>query len=423
MNAKKTSKKKSKASPRFGKTIFTGDCLGVMRGFDSDSIDLIYLDPPFNSNANYAAPIGSKAAGAEFKDTWNLSDIDLEWVVLLEKDHPELHAILTAIMNKSDKSYLIYMAIRILEMRRILKPTGSIYLHCDPTMSHYLKIVMDAIFGRKNCRNEIVWCYTGPSNNVRYFKKKHDIILYYSIGDTWVFNADKVRIPYTRLNTQKGGGSGGIGGDMDEGKVASYVAKGKVPEDWWPDISPVGRIKGERIKYPTQKPLALLRRIIQASSNPGDLVLDPFCGCATTCVAADGLNRSWIGIDVSDKAVELVAHRIKDIQGGLIEDISHWDTAENKNGLPRRTDLGKLPSTKSQRERLYELQNGVCNGCGQNFPIKIMEVDHIIAISKGGTDHPENLQMLCSSCNRIKGNRGMEYLKSSLRLKERLNLY
>ncbi len=139
------------------KTIWTGDNLPIMRGMNSESVDLIYLDPPFNSKANYAAPIGSKAAGAAFIDTWSLSDIDIEWVNLIESKYPVLYRVIGAAMSDSDKSYLVYMAVRILEMRRVLSPTGSIYLHCDPTMSHYLKLVMDAIFGRKMFRNEMVW--------------------------------------------------------------------------------------------------------------------------------------------------------------------------------------------------------------------------------------------------------------------------
>ena len=140
------------------KTIFTGDNLPIMRGMNSESVDLIYLDPPFNSNANYAAPIGSEAAGAEFKDTWTLRDVDIAWLDLIEAKHPALNRVIHAAMTNSDKSYLIYMAVRLLEMRRILKSTGSIYLHCDPTMSHYLKLVMDAVFGKVNFRNEIIWC-------------------------------------------------------------------------------------------------------------------------------------------------------------------------------------------------------------------------------------------------------------------------
>ena len=142
-------------------TIWTGDNLYIMRGMNSASVDLIYLDPPFNSKADYAAPIGSVAAGAEFKDTWTLSDLDAEWINLIEDKHPAIYRVLLAAMTKSDKSYLVYMAARLLETKRILKPSGSIYLHCDPTMSHYLKLLMDAVFGWKNFRNEIIWGYTG----------------------------------------------------------------------------------------------------------------------------------------------------------------------------------------------------------------------------------------------------------------------
>lgn len=148
-------------------TIWTGDNLPIMRGMNSASVDLIYLDPPFNSKANYAAPIGSQAAGAEFKDTWTLQDVDAAWLDLIEAKHSALWRVIQAAMTNSDKSYLVYMAVRLLEMRRLLKETGSIYLHCDPTMSHYLKLVMDAIFGRKAFRNEIVWCYRGGAKASR----------------------------------------------------------------------------------------------------------------------------------------------------------------------------------------------------------------------------------------------------------------
>ncbi|MCY4108308.1 MAG: DNA methyltransferase [Chloroflexi bacterium] len=149
---------------------------------NSETVDLIYLDPPFNSNANYAAPIGSQAAGAAFKDTWTLSDVDAEWVNLIEAKHPALHRVLLAAMTDSDKSYLVYMAARLLEMPRILKPTGSIYLHCDPTMSHYLKLLMDAVFGRKQFRNEIVWAYRKWSVAAQQFVRNHDVILFYAAG-------------------------------------------------------------------------------------------------------------------------------------------------------------------------------------------------------------------------------------------------
>ena len=188
------------------KTIFTGDNLPIMRGINSESVDLIYLDPPFNSNANYAAPIGSKAAGAEFKDTWTLDDVDNAWLDLIETKYPALNRVIHAAMTNSDKSYLIYMAARLLEMKRILKDSGSIYLHCDPTMSHYLKLAMDAVFGKVNFRNEIVWCYTGPgSPKMRQFNRKHDTLLWYSKGDIWVFNRDDIRIPTNNLTRIKKG--------------------------------------------------------------------------------------------------------------------------------------------------------------------------------------------------------------------------
>ena len=138
------------------KTIFTGDNLPIMRGMNSESVDLIYLDPPFNSNANYAVPIGSEAAGAEFKDTWTLNDVDAAWLDLIEVKHPQLNRVIHAAMTNSDKSYLIYMSVRLLEMHRILKDTGSIYLHCGPTMSHYLKLVMDAVFGKKTSKGRLL---------------------------------------------------------------------------------------------------------------------------------------------------------------------------------------------------------------------------------------------------------------------------
>lgn len=163
-------------------TIWTGDNLFIMRGMNSNTVDLIYLDPPFNSKTNYAAPIGSRAAGAAFKDTWTLSDIDIEWIDQIEDQEPLLYQALLAAMTDSDKSYLVYMAIRLLEMRRVLKETGSIYLHCDPTMSHYLKIMMDAIFGRDMFLNEIIWAYGLGGSSSRFYSRKHDILLLYRGG-------------------------------------------------------------------------------------------------------------------------------------------------------------------------------------------------------------------------------------------------
>ena len=434
------------------KTIFTGDNLPIMRGMNSESVDLIYLDPPFNSKANYAAPIGSEAAGAEFKDTWTLSDVDATWLDLIEAKHPRLNRVIHAAMSDSDKSYLIYMAVRLIEMHRILKDSGSIYLHCDPTMSHYLKLVMDSVFGKLNFRNEIVWKRTNAHNDSAVYGCIHDTILYYSKGDSSTLNEQYQ--PYSdeylkRYRHTDENGKRFLDRDLTAGSLSGggyqyewngitkiwrcpfttmqeYHKSGKlyytrngtprlkqflddmpgVPvQDVWIDISPINSQAKERVGYPTQKPLTLLDRIIKASSNEGDVILDSFCGCATTLVAADRLQRDWIGIDISAKASELVVERIKDDQG-MFEDIVA------RTDIPKRTDLGNIPryNAPENKTQLYGEQAGNCNGCGEHFQTQHLEIDHIIARSVGGTDHIENLQLLCGHCNRIKGNRGQEYL-------------
>ena len=379
------------------KTIWTGDNLPIMRGMNSESVDLMYLDPPFNSNANYAAPIGSKAAGAAFRDIWTLTDIDVEWINLIEEKYPRLHKVLLAAMKDSNKSYLVYMAVRLLEMRRILKPSASLYLHCDPTMSHSLKLVMDAIFGPDNFQNEFIWYYSGGGASKTRWARKHDVILFYSASGQWVFNVNDVRVPYKWVEGQK----------RADGSERDYE-KGKIADDVWQHHAVMPWAK-ENTGYPTQKPRALLERIVMASSNPGDMVFDPFCGCATTLVAADLLEREWTGIDISPKAAELVIRRIEDQQG-------LWRAIIHRTDIPQRSDLGALPPPKTHRDTLYGEQGGDCAGCGEHFAKRNLEVDHIIAKSKGGTDHIGNLQLLCGNCNRIKGDRGMEYLKTKLQI-------
>ena len=449
------------------KTIFTGDNLPIMRGINSESIDLIYLDPPFNSNANYAAPIGSKAAGAEFKDTWTLSDIDNAWLDLIETKYSALNRVIYAAMTNSDKSYLIYMAARLLEMKRILKDTGSIYLHCDPTMSHYLKLAMDAVFGKENFLADITWKrYAAHSLSKSAVDTISDHLLYYAKDSTHVManrvtsqlDTEKLNKKFPHVETETGRrfqhvaleqnsnrSSAGevrkigdktvtsdIGWRWNQSTFDERIAENPYLIYWtrtgkprykiyadkysgepvgniWTDIPYLASGDGERTGYPTQKPLALLNRIVEASSNESEVVFDPFCGCATTLVAADRLQRDWIGIDISEKAAELVVERIRADQG-LFENII------NRTDIPKRTDLGNIPRYNAPQNKtlLYGEQGGDCNGCGTHFQKQHLEVDHIIAENVGGTDHIENLQLLCSHCNRVKGERGQEYLISRL---------
>ena len=335
------------------------------------------------------------------------------------------------------------MAARVLEMPRILKPTGSIYLHCDPTMSHYLKLLMDAVFGPKRFLNEVVWHYRTFHGNVRrYYARKHDILLMYTKSSDWVFNrqweddntgtidfqrwrdylvdgryilAKNMPVQDTRFTRYLRRWRREHGRDPEPSEVV-YEVQGQALDTVW-DIKPVDpKDTNERLGYPTQKPLALLHRIINASSNPADIVLDPFCGCATACVAADLLDRRWIGIDVSPKAAELVNRRLREPPPLGIGAMFHQRYVTVRDDIPQRTDLGPLPAAPTHRRTLYGIHAGDCAGCGEHFQLRHLEVDHIIARARGGTDHIGNLQLLCGSCNRIKGDRGMEYLRVKLQL-------
>ena len=338
-------------------------------------------------------------------------------------------------------AFLCWLGVRLIEMRRVLKPTGSIYLHIDHTAHAYVKTLMDAIFGVRNFRNEIVWCYTGPGNTPRHFKRKHDTILFYVNSETASFNADAVRVPYSpatlarRRYTEGSPGSTGITAGYGDGRTYSQVqeefGKGKVPEDWWTDIGGGGQIpRNERTGYPTQKPLALYERIILASSNPGDVVLDPFCGCATTPVAAERLGREWVGMDLWKGAFQVVQNRLA--KEHLAADTASGRTAAALGGYLvfttitlrtepfRRTDNGEnapgfetpILTAARKREptpwrRKTELINdlgAICQGCARDYSFdpRVLEVDHREPRSDGGSDRIENLTLLCPPCNKTK---------------------
>ena len=406
--------------------------------------------------------MGSVAAGAAFKDTWILSDLDVAWMGLIADEQPAMYKVLEAAgltHGKGMQSYLCMMAVRLLEMRRVLKDTGSIYLHCDPTASHYLKLLMDSIYGPGNFLAEITWKRTSAHSDSRTFGNVADVILFYGeqTNDIRVpydpayiaryyrhddydgrgpYTLDNMTSPNPRPNMtyEWKGYPPPIKGwrysretmtKLDSEDRIWYPDKigqrprlkrylnempGNVVDNIWTDIPPINSQAKERVGYPTQKPLALLDRIIKASSNDGDVVLDPFCGCATACVAAENLGRRWIGIDISPKAVELVNIRLQQSMGTLFHD--RLVTA--RTDIPRRTDVEAPIPYRQNKHVLFGQQEGRCIGCKSAFEFRHLEVDHIIPRDSGGQDNVQNLQLLCAHCNRVKGNRSQEYLMARL---------
>ena len=348
------------------RSLFCRDNLDVLRGMNSKSVDLVYLDPPFNKKKEFTAPIGSSAEGASFSDVFRAEDVKEEWIQTIKEDHSELHDFLMSIKQWGSAynfAYIAYMAIRVLEIRRVLKETGSIYLHCDPTMSHYLKLLLDCIFGEKCFRNEIVWSYQGTGQPRKGFKRKHDILLFYGKSSKMYFSEEESSEALTAFSKSKYTKQDKKGRYKDirhpDGSVhRQYLRKHQRIRDVW-EINIINAMSKERTGYPTQKPLALIERIIKASSNKDEIVLDPFCGCATTCVAAEKLGRKWIGIDVSIKAYELVQQRLRkevadpehlfDSQKGL-----HFSTSP-----PKRTDDG---TTEVEQKYVYVISNSAYPG-------------------------------------------------------------
>ena len=359
--------------------LYYGDNLHVLRdpkNFPDESVDLIYLDPPFNSKRDYnllfkspkiaAGESGYSAAQIEaFEDTWHWSpDVtEREYDEVLKGPNSDVGKMMKALvefLGRNDMTaYLVMMANRLIELHRVLKPTGSLYLHCDPTASHYLKVVLDAVFGKENFRNEITWKRTSGHSDAKGYGSTHDTIFFYAKTDGFLWNElfqpyEKGYVEqYYRYVDENGrtfmsdnlSAAGLTGGGYDyewkgvrrvwrcpqttmerldkEGRIfytkngiprrKRYLdeAKGMPAQDLWTDLESLRSWHDERLGYPTQKPLALLERIISASSNEGDVVLDPFCGCGTAVHAAQKLKRKWIGIDITCLAIRLIESRLK----------------------------------------------------------------------------------------------------------------
>ena len=333
-------------------------------------------------------------------------------LTLLREKNLAIHGLLENVKDiapSGAKWYLAYMAVRLLEMHRVLKDTGSVYLHCDPTMSHYLKLVLDAIFGCQNFRNEIIWGYRTQGVSKKRWPRKHDIIFLYSKANEYTYSATMelqyYSKPFRHTKIDK------------EGRyyISTYLRDVWDHDETKPTISQ----SPERTGYPTQKPVKLLERIILASSREKDLVLDPFCGCATTCIAAERHGRKWVGIDVSPKAYELVQKRLnKEVAR---EDELFTLPVHFREDFLQRDDVVYLKlygkHKTEEKRRMYGEQEGKCNGCKDHFKIVHLEIDHITPKNMGGGDNKDNLQLLCGYCNKIKGKRKMEYLLAALEKK------
>ena len=390
--------------------LYFGDNLDILRNHVADgSVDLIYLDPPFNSNASYNVLFQEKSGEhstaqiTAFEDTWQWSlESERAYQDVVTNASGKLPALLQAMrqfLGTNDMmAYLTMMAQRMVELHRVLKPTGSIYLHCDPTASHYLKLLMDAVFGGSNYQSEITWKRTSAHSDSRKFGQVKDTILYYSKTSTRIWNPitvphdesyvsnfyrhqdDKGRYrlheiirtasmgPRPNLAYEYKGYTPEWGWRMERDKLEvldtegrlvwsdsgrpyrkTYLSQGQAPSNLWDDVGNVSAQARERLGYPTQKPEALLERIVSASSNEGDVVLDPFCGCGTAIAAAERLNRRWIGIDVTHIAITLIRHRLHDT---FKDDLKPYEVL----GQPQDTASAQALATDSENSGRYQFE-------------------------------------------------------------------
>ena len=400
-----------------GNALVCADNMDVLKELPDECVDLIYLDPPFNSNHNYVAVFGDKGSvDAQLRDIWRWT-VESEAQYQRLKEGPLRNAIDAVRLVCGETSpmaaYSLFMGRRLEQLHRVLKPTGSIYLHCDPTASHYLKLLMDSVFGAESFRNEITWVRSLPHNDAHRFGRSRDSIFWYARSERAIFEPQyrpqkeaSVKAHYRegsdgrwfRLASLVAPGGRGPRYEYkgfernwrftqenmvtletegriwhEPGKVPQRIlyfeeSKGALIQDHWDDVSPINAMAKERLGYPTQKPLALLERIIQASSNEGDLVLDPFCGCGTAADAAAKLGRGYLGVDVSAIAVRVMEQRLTSRGGKATPavykmrwDDYEWETFERRVLLKRDDTEDGVPGCAWGEDKVAGLLNAVPN--------------------------------------------------------------
>ncbi len=474
------------AAPNFqNRTLYHGDNLDFLRGMNSETVHLIATDPPFNKNRDFHATPDSLARGARFQDRWSWEkDVHEEWTDSIKDDWSPVWTVIESARTAYGDdmgAFMCWLGVRLMEMHRILRKDGSLYLHTDDTAFAYLKTLLDAIFGQKNMRGQIVWRRYGSHNDAKKYGRVYDMLLFYAKDGIGVWNgawaeldSEYVRKSYRHKDERgryrtaplhTGGLSGGgytyefrgytrtwrypkermleleaenrirqarDGKGVPERKVYLSESQGRAVPNVWTDIKALTGNHKERTGYPTQKPLALYERIIKASSNPGDIVLDPFTGCATTPIAAERLGRQWVGMDIWEGAHKTVLTRLE--SEGLAVPYTDPDQPQLINfgdvhyltTPPIRTDENEVAaagfSLKIRRpmepwQQLTHRQivrvllqaqrsngNVICAGCGRELEREFMELDHITPKSEGGENHIRNRILLCRPCNGRKGN-------------------
>ena len=445
-------------TPNFAnRTLYHGDNLPFLRGINSGTIHLIATDPPFNKGRDFHATPDSLAAGAKFEDRWSWDrDVHQDWIDAIQDDWPAVWEVIDAansLWPKRDMgAFLCWLGVRLLEMHRVLRDDGTLYLHIDHTAHAYVKLLLDGIFGKQNFRNEIVWHYGKMSNTSKNFPRNHETILRYAKSDSAFFRPimgddSEYRNRFERFLTDNQVLFGSVKHLKDKlilrriRKLEIALCRDLEDDDVLfdfdnehkkqADVIYVPKLKGnakENTGFETQKPVALYKRLLRASSNEGDVVLDPFCGCATTLIAAERMQRQWIGMDIWEKAHETVIQRLQqeglaapsgDTGGRLLTfgQIGYSTVAPVRSDdgevagppLKLKQKIAEPPGHKMSRAEMVEFlieQNGmVCRGCDREFDDPLyLELDHNAPRSTGGLNHISNRLLLCGPCNRIKSN-------------------